>query len=293
MKHTAVTDSTRISELHLLRGRTLSFATPQVMGILNCTPDSFSDGGRYLSVDTAVAHALQMITDGAAIIDIGGESTRPGSEPISVEEELSRVIPVITALRAQSDIPISIDTTKAAVAKAALDAGADIVNDISALRFDADMISVVRDSQAPVILMHMQGTPQTMQQSPQYNDVIKEIISFFQVRIRYCIENGISQDRIIIDPGIGFGKRVEDNLAILAHITMFTTLGCPVLVGASRKRFIDVVMETKKKADTRLGGSIAAAVIAVQNGALIVRVHDVTETVQALRVVQATTEKKA
>lgn len=293
MKNTAASDSKQITEMLLPRGRKLSFTVPQVMGILNCTPDSFSDGGRYPSVDSAASHALQMIADGATIIDIGGESTRPGSVAVTAEEELRRVIPVIERIRTQSDIPISIDTTKAIVAKAALDAGADIVNDISALKFDNEMLAVVREYQVPIILMHMQGTPQTMQNAPHYNDVIRELITFLQVRIRFCAENGIAQDRIIIDPGIGFGKRLEDNLAILKQLHMFTSLNCPVLVGASRKSFITTMMQTKTSTDTRLGGSIAAAVVAVQNGASIVRAHDVAETVQALRLLESIQDEKA
>ncbi len=292
MKNVTVTELKSPGEMCLARGRTLSFAHPLVMGILNCTPDSFSDGGKFNSIDSAVAQAVRMETEGAAIIDIGGESTRPGAEQVSAEEERKRVVPVIAAIRTESDIPISIDTTKASVARAAIAAGADIINDISALSFDSEMAAVVRESQVPVILMHMQGTPQTMQQAPQYDSVVKEIIVFLQERKEFCELNGIAHDRIIIDPGIGFGKRLEDNLAILKHLQMFTTLNCPVLVGVSRKSFIEKLMGTHIPADSRLGGSLTAALISVQRGAAIVRVHDVAETVQALRLLEAVTDKQ-
>jgi len=267
--------------------RSIETGTPLVMGVLNVTPDSFSDGGAFLSPVVAVARGLQMVADGADIIDIGGESTRPGAASVSVDEELARVLPVISKLRAHSDIPISIDTNKAVVAKEALDAGADIVNDISALRMDPEMVRVLAESQAPVILMHMLGTPRTMQQRPHYENCVEEIAAFFQERIEFCIANGIAREKLILDPGIGFGKRLEDNLAIIACIARFKQFGFPVLVGASRKSFIGMIHVSGTNARERLGGSIASALVAVRNGADIVRVHDVAETVEAFCVWQA------
>lgn len=279
---------TTVQSHHLMlpNGRMLSFGDPLVMGILNCTPDSFFDGGKYPSVDDAVFRALEMIEQGADIVDVGGESTRPGSAAVSVEEELQRVVPVIAGIRKKSKTPISIDTTKAAVAKAAVEAGADIINDISALRFDSRMTEVVRETSTPVVLMHMQGTPAAMQIAPTYEHVVEEIHAFFAERIEFCIANGIEKPRIVIDPGIGFGKRLEDNLAILANLGTFTSLGCPILIGLSRKSFIGKLVN-EAGSDDRLGGSIAGALLAVQKGASIVRVHDVAETAQALRMMQA------
>jgi dihydropteroate synthase len=261
------------------------------MGILNVTPDSFSDGGHHMALDSAITHSLGMIEYGVDIIDIGGESSRPGAEPVSADEELARVMPVISALRRRSDIPISIDTYKATVAEQALEAGADIVNDISALRMDARIGDVVSRSGAPVIMMHMLGTPLTMQQNPQYDNCVEEIIAFFRERIAFCEQKGIRRDRLILDPGIGFGKRLEDNLAILAGLGKFSEFGLPILVGASRKWFIGQVHKAGQSASERLGGSIAAALVAVERGADIVRVHDVAETVEALRVLGAIAEK--
>lgn len=280
-----------ILEMRLGPNRALRFERPLVMGILNVTPDSFSDGGRYATSGTAITRALEMAAQGADIIDIGGESSRPGAEPVSADEELARVIPVISSLRKQSTIPISIDTYKSPVAEAALDAGADLINDISALRMDPELATVVAAAHAPVILMHMLGTPRTMQQNPHYADCVEEIAAFFQERIEFCLQNGISRDKLILDPGIGFGKRLEDNLAILAGLPRFKQFGIPILVGASRKSFIGQVHTDGRPAGERLGGSIAAAVVAVQRGADIVRVHDVAETVEALKLLGAIAEK--
>ena len=257
------------------------------MGILNVAPDSFSDGGKFTDINLAVKHTLIMIADGADIIDIGGESTRPGSEQVSEAEELKRVIPVIEKIREKSDIPISIDTTKAVVAHKAVEAGADIINDISSLRSDPKMVETVRDCDTPVILMHMLGTPKTMQKNPSYNDCVGEIIEFLAERMDYCKKNGISRDKIILDPGIGFGKRLQDNLEIIANVNRFAELGVPVMIGASRKSFINMITKTDRQASKRIGGSLAAAIMAVMRGADILRVHDVAETVEAMQVVKA------
>jgi dihydropteroate synthase len=253
-----------------------------VMGILNVTPDSFSDGGAFADAGRAVAHAQAMAAAGADIIDIGGESTRPGAAPASAEEEIRRVAPVIEQL---CGLTISVDTTKATVAERALAAGARIVNDISALRFDARMAEVVRDAGAGLVLMHMQGTPRTMQVEPRYGDVVAEVRDFLVERIAFAESRGIKKTQIAIDPGIGFGKTVEHNLALLAHLETFGGLGCPVLVGASRKSFIGNILS--REPQERLAGSVAVAVWAVTHGARIVRVHDVAETVDAVRMAEA------
>lgn len=274
----------------LCHGRQLALSRPLIMGILNITPDSFSDGDHFMAFSDAVQHALEMQRDGADVIDIGGESTRPGAEPVSVEEEMERVIPVIQQLRKQTEIPISIDTYKAATAQAALEAGADMVNDISALRFDSRMPDVIASKKVPVILLHMLGTPRDMQKNPDYENCVEEIAQFFAARIDFCIKSGIDQSKIILDPGIGFGKRLSDNLEILANLKRFKKLSLPLLVGVSRKSFIGMLHASGSPADQRLGGSIAAAVAAVTNGADIVRVHDVAQTVEALKVIQAVRE---
>lgn len=243
------------------------------MGIVNVTPDSFSDGNMYLQPSAAVARAFQLIDDGADIIDIGGESTRPGSESVSVEEELRRVIPIIEKIRAGSNIPISIDTTKSEVARQALATGADIVNDISALKFDEKMMSTVAQTNAAVVLMHIKGTPKTMQSDPGYDNIVAEISSFLQKRIDACKNAGI--EKIIIDPGIGFGKTLEHNLEIFRRLDEFQKLGFPVLVGPSRKSFIGAL--TGLSVDERLEGTAAAVAVSVMRGANILRVHDVKE----------------
>ena len=249
-----------------------------VMGILNVTPDSFSDGNKFIDSERACSHALEMIKQGADIIDIGGESTRPGSDPVSEETELNRVIPVIEMIRNHSEIPISIDTNKSVVAEKAINAGADIVNDISALTFDLRMTSVVARSNAPVILMHIKGTPKNMQENPGYTDIVSEIIQYFQDRIEYSITQGISKENIILDPGIGFGKSVEDNFTILKNIYEFRKLGYPILVGPSRKSFIGATLN--RNVDDRLLGTAAAVSASIMNGADIIRVHDVDEMSQ-------------
>ena len=268
-------------------GRELSLTRPLVMGILNVTPDSFSDGGEFLDFEKAVAHAVEMERQGADIIDIGGESSRPGSEPVPEEIELDRVLPVIDAIRAVSQIPISIDTYKATVALAAIETGADIVNDISALRFDDKMAEVVASNKVPVVLMHMKGTPHEMQTNPAYQNCINEIQEFFLERIEFCCDNGIDKSKLILDPGIGFGKRLSDNLEILTNLNVFKNFSLPLMVGLSRKSFINNLYPRSASAETRIGGSVAGAILAIQHGANIVRVHDVAETVEALKVMEA------
>lgn len=255
------------------------------MGILNVTPDSFSDGGNFFNEQDIACQVDRLITDGADIIDIGGESTRPFAEAVSVEDELRRVIPAISLIRKKSLIPISIDTTKAAVANAALDAGADIINDISAMRFDENMIRVAREKNVPVIIMHMLGTPKDMQLDPKYDDVVAEVFDFFNDRINWAEKNGLPKERIIIDPGIGFGKTVEHNLTLLKNIEKFTALGCPVLVGHSRKSFIGKLLDLD--VDDRDVATAALSAHCVANGAHIVRVHDVAKTRQAVRIIES------
>lgn len=256
-----------------------------IMGILNITPDSFSDGGRFFKFNDAVRRGMKMAEEGADIIDIGGESTRPGSDPVTLEEELSRVIPVIESLAKRTDIPISIDTYKANVAKQALDAGAQMINDISALRYDPAMRKIAAQYNVPVVLMHIQGTPKNMQQNPSYEDVIGEIAGYLKESIQIAMEVGIEKEKIIIDPGIGFGKRLEDNLNILKNLKKFSILNCPILIGCSRKFFIGKILNLP--ADERLEGSLAALAVAVMNGANLVRVHDVKESKRVLEVVDA------
>ncbi len=266
-------------------GTKLKLNEPKVMGIINVTPDSFSDGNQYLDADKAIERALEIIAQGADIIDIGGESTRPGAEKVSAETEIERVIPIIKELRKQTDLPISIDTTKAEVAEKALQAGASILNDISALQFDAEMIKVLQNyPEVPVILMHMQGTPETMQDDPHYEDVIEEILLFFEERINFCEDNGISRKRIIIDPGIGFGKRQKDNLVILKKLSEFKCLGLPIMLGASRKSFIGKIYDSE--ASERLSGSLISTVFAFQSDVEIIRVHDVQEHKRFLNVMK-------
>lgn len=260
----------------------LAFDVPAVMGILNVTPDSFSDGGRYTGLDRALAHARRMIDEGADIIDIGGESTRPGAEPVAPEEELRRTIPVIEALRRETDIPVSIDTSTPEVMYAAATAGANLINDVRALRRDG-ALQAAADTGLPVCLMHMQGEPKTMQDDPRYDDVVGDICRFFLDRMEQCERLGISPERVILDPGFGFGKTPEQNLELIRRLGEFVALGRPVLVGLSRKSTIGSIVGR----DERLFGSVAGALIAVQRGASIVRVHDVAPTVDALRVSRA------
>ncbi|MGA3173485.1 MAG: dihydropteroate synthase [Syntrophorhabdales bacterium] len=259
---------------------------PLVMGILNVTPDSFYDGGAYFPKEKAQDRAMQMIDEGADILDIGGESTRPFSDPTPEEEELRRVIPVIEWVRKRSDVPISIDTYKASVAAAALSAGADIINDISSLSFDPQMADVAAASDSPVVLTHMKGTPRDMQTNPAYTDVLGEIEEFFAERIAFAKGRGIDGDNIVIDPGIGFGKRLQDNLVIIKGIGRLKGLGKPLLIGTSMKSFIGRILGTTALRD-RAEVSLASAAISVWNGADIVRVHDVAGTRRVLFFMQA------
>jgi len=272
------------------RDRILDLAAPVVMGVLNVTPDSFSDGGRHVAPGSALAHARRMIGEGAAIIDVGGESTRPGSRPASVDEELGRVIPVIEALRRESGIFISVDTSKPEVMSAAVAAGADIVNDVRALG-EAGAIEAVAASGAGVCLMHMLGEPRTMQDAPHYENVVEEVGSFLAARMRACRDAGIDAARMVIDPGFGFGKRTVDNLALLKQLAGFEALGVPIAVGLSRKSMLAKL--TGRGVDERLAGSVALATIAVLHGARIVRAHDVSATVDAVRVAAAVIKGEA
>jgi len=250
-----------------------------IMGILNVTPDSFSDGGSFFHSEEAVAQALQMQQDGADIIDIGGESTRPGSAPVTLDEELDRVIPIIEKLAPELQIPISIDTYKAGVARQALQAGAKIVNDISGLRFDPQMASTIANFNAGVVIMHIKGAPRDMQKNPYYNDVIAEISEYLTASADLAIHEGIKKAQIVIDPGIGFGKRLEDNLEIIRNLAKFKILGYPLLVGPSRKSFIGAILDLP--VEQRLEGTIAASAACILNGANILRVHDVLEIKRA------------
>lgn len=262
-----------------------------IMGILNVTPDSFSDGGEFDSVDKAVKYAKQMVNDGADIIDIGGESSRPGAVSVTLDEEMNRVIPVIKEISNKINIPLSIDTYKSEIARKALDLGVDMVNDITALQGDKKLVNVVAEYDVPVCLMHMKGNPRSMQKNPDYDDIILEIKSFLKERAEYAKFNDVKEENIIVDPGIGFGKRtgrgVEDNCVILARLSELKDLGYPLMVGASRKTFIGNVCGGKKQlgATDRLEGSLAAACIAVANGADIIRVHDVQETKRCIDLV--------
>ena len=251
-----------------------------IMGILNVTPDSFSDGGKYLEKNTAINHALEMIDQGADIIDIGGESTRPFSDPVSLKEEISRVVPVIEGIRKKSDICISIDTTKSQVATAALNSGASVINDVSAMEVDPLMVDVALKFDCPLIIMHMKGTPKNMQDDPQYESLISDIKDYLLDRTDFIISKGINPKKIVIDPGIGFGKTVENNFEIINNLKHFTSMDFPVLLGASRKSFIGISLNLPEK--DRLEGSLAANIIGLQNGAKIFRVHDVAETNKAL-----------
>ena len=263
---------------------------PCIMGILNLTPDSFSDGGLFIKKDNAIKHVTQMINDGAQIIDIGGESTRPGAEEVSVDEECRRVIPVIEAIREISDIPISIDTSKTEVMQQAISSGASMINDVNALRA-AGAVELAAGLNIPVCIMHMQGLPRTMQHTPQYKDVVQEVKSFLKERIEVCINAGIKRSNIIIDPGFGFGKTLEHNLSLFKHLDELEDLDCPLLVGVSRKSMIGKVLDNAP-ADERLNGSVALATLAAWNNANILRVHDVKETAEALKLCQAVKEAK-
>ena len=263
----------------------LDLRSPAVMGVLNVTPDSFSDGGRFAGRDAALAQARRMIGEGAAIIDVGGESTRPGASPATLDEELARVVPVIEAVRAESSVFISIDTSKPEVMRAATGAGADIINDVRALEEPGALEAAAR-TRAGICLMHMRGEPRTMQHAPHYDDVLGEVASFLAARLDACRAAGIESDRLAIDPGFGFGKTVAHNLALLKHLDRFGALGAVLAVGLSRKSMLAKL--TGRAVDDRTAGSVALAAIAVLNGARIVRAHDVAATLDAVRVAAAT-----
>jgi dihydropteroate synthase len=265
----------------MLRLGSIELDCPAVMGILNVTPDSFSDGGRFTTPAQALLHAKEMARDGAAIIDVGGESTRPGADAVTEQQEIDRVVPVIEALRSVIDIPISVDTSKPGVMRAAVAAGAAMINDVRALRSDG-ALEAAADLQRPVCLMHMQGQPRTMQQDPQYDDVVAEVTEFLGARVTQCEQAGLGKDLIVIDPGFGFGKTAQDNIDLLANLRQLQQIGAPILIGVSRKSTLGAI--TRREVDERLPASLAAAVLAVERGAAIVRVHDVAETVDALRV---------
>ena len=265
----------------------LDLSRPLVMGIVNVTPDSFSDGGKYLQRDTALAQAHLLIQEGADILDIGGESTRPGAQPVSVQQELDRIMPVIEGLRS-APLPLSVDTHKPEVMRAALAAGASMVNDINALQ-DSQSLAAVAKSKVAVCLMHMQGTPQTMQQQPHYHDVVAEVLQFLRARLDACLAAGITRERIVIDPGFGFGKTLVHNLDLLRRFHEFSVLNVPLLAGLSRKSMLGAI--TGRTTDHRDHASVAAALLAVQRGAHIVRVHDVRATVDTLKVWNAVDQK--
>lgn len=255
-----------------------------VMGILNVTPDSFYDGGKHDIMDSAIKHAKKLVIEGADVIDVGGESTRPGSEPVTVKEELKRVVPVIEALAEETSVPTSIDSYKPQVVEKAVEAGASMINDVFGLRSDG-MAELAASSGLPVVIMHMQGTPKSMQDKPVYGDVVLEVRKFLEERAAYAIQKGVSREQVILDPGIGFGKTLEHNLELLRRLDEIRELGYPVLVGASRKSMIGDILGSPPQ--ERLEGSLAVAVLAVSLGADIIRVHDVAETVRALRVADA------
>jgi len=262
----------------------LDLTNPIIMGVLNCTPDSFSDGGRYNTLDNALRHAEAMIKEGAGIIDIGGESTRPGAPAVPLEEELDRVIPVLERLTREFDAPVSVDTSKTGVMREALAAGAAMINDVTALS-DEGAIQVCADAGTAVCLMHMQGTPRTMQEAPEYDDVLADVVTYLSERAAACEAGGIDRDAIVIDPGFGFGKTVEHNLQLLAGLGRLVDTGYPVLAGLSRKSMIGKILG--RDVDDRLVGSVVLALLAAQNGAHIIRVHDVAETADALKVAGA------
>jgi dihydropteroate synthase len=269
----------------MARGRRLVLDRTLVMGVLNVTPDSFSDGGRYLEPDAAVKHALEMVEEGADVIDIGAESSRPGAEPVPEEEELRRLIPVVREVCRRVTVSVSVDTTKAAVARQALDAGAVIVNDVSALQADPAMASVVAKAGAGLVLMHRQGTPKTMQQAPRYGDVVADVREFLRERMQAAGRAGIAADHILLDPGIGFGKNLSHNLALLSRLDELHPLGRPILVGVSRKSFIGEIIG--RRTGDRLMGAAAAVAVAVLRGAGLIRVHDVRAMKDVVRMVDA------
>ena len=270
-----------------LRNGFLEKDDPLIMGILNVTPDSFSDAGKFFTPEAALNHARAMADAGADIIDVGGESTRPGSRPVGLDEEIDRVLPVIAHIKEETGALVSVDTSKEEVARQAVEeGGADIINDISALRFSEHMAAVAAELDVPVVLMHIQGTPETMQRAPAYADVIAEISDYFQERIDYAQGRGVKREKIILDPGIGFGKRLEDNVAIVRQLRRFAAFELPLLVGLSRKSFLGL-LGGEKSAERRDAETVAANLVAVRNGASILRVHDVAATVKALKVWRA------
>jgi dihydropteroate synthase len=257
---------------------------PSVMGVLNVTPDSFSDGGLFVDPARAIEHGRRLVDEGAALVDVGGESTRPGAEGVSEQEELARVEAVLEGL---SGLPVSIDTSKAGVARRALELGAELVNDVTALRGDPGLADVVADADAFMCLMHMQGEPRTMQEAPQYDDVVSDVLAFLEERLAFAVEGGIREERICIDPGIGFGKTPDQNLELLRRLDELLALGRPVLVGVSRKSTLGKVLGDPSATEGSLAASVAAAVTAYERGAWMIRAHDVRETVESLAVVQA------
>lgn len=264
-------------------GKSLDLSAPRIMGIVNVTPDSFSDGGKFFSRDAAIRQAIKLVEDGADILDIGGESTRPGSTPVQEQEEIDRIAPVIEAISSELDVPISIDTMKAEVMRAAVAVGAGLINDVNALRGEG-ALEAAAELNVPVCLMHMQGTPQTMQTEPDYQDVVSEVESFLLERVAVCEQVGIPAERIMLDPGFGFGKRARHNLRLMKHLSRLTELPYPVLVGVSRKSIIGDMLKVDVK--ERLAGSLALASIAVWQGAKLIRTHDVRETAQAVKLTQ-------
>ena len=271
----------------MLKLGSLRIDQPAVMGVLNVTPDSFSDGGRFAAAEEAVRHAVQMADAGAAIIDVGGESTRPGAAEVGEQEELDRVLPVVEAVRRETDVPVSVDTSKPGVMRDAVAAGAAMINDVFALQADG-ALEAAAELQVPVCLMHMQGTPRTMQREPRYDDVVAEVSEFLAARVRKCTESGLPEDLVVIDPGFGFGKTPAHNVELLANLRQLQAVGRPILIGVSRKSTLGEI--SGRDVNRRLPASLAAAVMAVAAGASIVRAHDVPETVDALRVAEAIIE---
>jgi len=269
-------------------GLSVDLSVPRVMGILNVTPDSFSDGGRFVVPDDALVQAERMIAEGADILDIGGESTRPGAAAVSLDEEMARVLPLIERIAAEFDVPVSIDTSKPELMRAAVAAGAAMINDVSALRVPG-AVAVIAALGVPVCLMHMQGEPRSMQAAPQYDDVLADVIRFLADRVTVCVAAGIARERLLIDPGFGFGKTLQHNLALLRGLGQFRQLGLPILIGISRKSMLGAI--TGKPVGERQTASVAAALMAVERGARVVRVHDVAATVDALRLWRAVTDQ--
>ncbi len=260
----------------------LDLSFPCIMGVVNVTPDSFSDGGRFFAADDALTQGLALVREGAALVDVGGESTRPGSDPVPEDEELRRVLPVVEALAGRVGVPISVDTMKAGVARRALAGGAALINDVSALRFDPGMVEVIAEAGCPVCLMHMYGEPKTMQDDPRYDDVVDEVLRFLEERMAFALARGLREDQLMIDPGIGFGKTVAHNLALLRDLQRFAMLGRPVVLGTSRKRFLGAILGAEPTARTI--GTVATTVVGLLAGVHVFRVHDVKPNFEALRV---------